>query len=807
MRLEEVGKISLSPDGEWLAYVVKRSKASSVFYGRPNLVNNDHADVWIAPVAGGKSQNVTNGAIDGSGYWAPKWSPDGQRLAMLSTKGGNVRLWLWSKLSGRLEMLSERALDPTAGPNATWDPYTWISDQQLVAAVLPPGERPLSMAAYTRVADITAREWAKAWKGQEATASVLDSGAPISIYSRPQGQLLMIDVNSGTARLVTTGASFGQAVLSPDNSRLAFLKQVDVWHPHPAKDVTRITPVIYQVMITELQGALRTRTLTGVREVLQGSLLWSPDGNELALIGYDKEPSASDTSDLAVFRCALADGTCRAVTDRARDLDSFKQNRVGKALMWVGRNELLLFAGASGTSPQTYGRPQRVRWLGIDKKGRLHDFFEAMKDSPPSQFVPESDGKNLIGIVDGSIWRIGTNGQAIQNLTSGFSSKITSIAWPDLQSPDAMVKDVLIFRVRHDSTDDLYQFDVKSGDVKPLMKPSPEASLVAFNSEKRTSVFRADVAGTYLWAKDARGKEFVTIVETNTFLRDIRPGELRKIEYRSLDGQELKGWVILPYGYQEGKRFPMVAWVYPSTVYGDTPPRPYPSSQQDVLNPQLLAAHGYAVLLPSMPLKPYGELEDPYLQFAKGVLPAVDKLVDLGIADPKRVGVMGWSYGGYSVYGLITQTNRFRAAIAGAGLSDLVSLYGTFAAFDGRSRYDANAHEDPFRMWNVETMAMGAPPWKDLGRYLRNSPISYVDRVETPLMIIHGDLDPVVGIEQAEEFFTALYRQNKRARFVRYWGEWHGIESPANIRDAWQRIFAWFDEFLMKPEQTGSTRQ
>ena len=98
-------------------------------------------------------------------------------------------------------------------------------------------------------------------------------------------------------------------------------------------------------------------------------------------------------------------------------------------------------------------------------------------------------------------------------------------------------------------------------------------------------------------------------------------------------------------------------------------------------------------------------------------------------------------------------------------------------------------------MWNLETIAMGNPPWKDLGRYLRNSPINYVERVETPLMIIQGDLD-YIGIEQGEEFFTALYRQNKRARFVRYLGEDHSIKSPANIRDMWQRICAWFDEYL-----------
>jgi dipeptidyl aminopeptidase/acylaminoacyl peptidase len=90
---------------------------------------------------------------------------------------------------------------------------------------------------------------------------------------------------------------------------------------------------------------------------------------------------------------------------------------------------------------------------------------------------------------------------------------------------------------------------------------------------------------------------------------------------------------------------------------------------------------------------------------------------------------------------------------------------------------------------------MGNPPWKDLARYVRNSPLYYVERVETPLMIVQGDMD-YVALQQGEQFFTALHRQNKRAAFVRYWGEGHVLEAPANVRDMWQRVYAWFDEFL-----------
>ncbi len=148
-------------------------------------------------------------------------------------------------------------------------------------------------------------------------------------------------------------------------------------------------------------------------------------------------------------------------------------------------------------------------------------------------------------------------------------------------------------------------------------------------------------------------------------------------------------------------------------------------------------------------------------------------------------------------YGLITQTRRFRAAVALEGLADLVSLYGQF---DARLRYDHYPHEHIFQASLMETgqTRMGNPPWKDTARYIRNSPLFYADRVETPLLIIQGDMD-YVALQQGEEFFAALYRQSKRARFVRYWGEGHVLQSPANIQRMWQQILEWFNEYLAAP--------
>jgi len=193
-----------------------------------------------------------------------------------------------------------------------------------------------------------------------------------------------------------------------------------------------------------------------------------------------------------------------------------------------------------------------------------------------------------------------------------------------------------------------------------------------------------------------------------------------------------------------------------------------------------------------MPLGLHGVAGDPMLDLPKGVLPAVERAIELGVADPELVFLFGHSFGGFGVYGLLALTRRFRAAVALAGTADLVSAYGTF---DPRDRYEDDLALELFQLALLEVGQgrLGAAPWRDAERYLRNSPLLYADRIETPLLIIQGDLD-YVPIQQGEELFTALYRQGKRARFVRYWGEGHLLNSPANIRDMWERIFAWLDQ-------------
>jgi len=398
--------------------------------------------------------------------------------------------------------------------------------------------------------------------------------------------------------------------------------------------------------------------------------------------------------------------------------------------------------------------------------------------TPPSTIVPTIDRDGFIAAADGRLWFIEA-ATGVPQVHSRFMGSVNAILWSD--GAQAVVT----------SGGELRTTDLRTGEFRQLAPPVPDAEFKTFVAKKGTAVFvtTASDGTSALWYGEHR------IAWINQFLAQIAQGKLRRIEYRSSDGRPLDAWLLLPPGHSDGHRLPTVVWVYAGLSYSDTPPVfSVRLNSSGPYNLQLLAARGYAVLLPSMPLKPEGQASDPYSELPDGVLPAVDKAIELGFSDPERVAVMGHSFGGYSVLGLITQTARFRAAISLSGFCNLMSLYGVL---DTRFRFEDRARERLLHMVFAESgqYRMGAPPWEDAERYVRNSPLTYAGRVATPLLIVHGDMD-YVPIQQAEEFFTAMYRQRKVASFVRYWGEGHIIQSPANVQDMWNRIFDWLQDHL-----------
>ena len=179
---------------------------------------------------------------------------------------------------------------------------------------------------------------------------------------------------------------------------------------------------------------------------------------------------------------------------------------------------------------------------------------------------------------------------------------------------------------------------------------------------------------------------------------------------------------------------------------------------------------------------------------AKTVLPAVDKTIDMGIADSKRLGVMGISYGGYSTLALLVQTIRFKAAVMDVGFGNLSSMYGVMFK-SGIANGVPWAEEGQGRM--------GGPPWQLPERYVQNSPIFFLDKVQTPLLINQGGMD--TSPFHSDEIFVGLRRLEKKVMYVRYENEGHGIEYYGNRIDYWNRLIEWFGLHLNHERETSSS--
>jgi dipeptidyl aminopeptidase/acylaminoacyl peptidase len=776
LRLETFGdnrffpSFSISPDGQLVTFVVLRARAAqpSGAAGYRFWDGMERAEIWMVPAQGGTVRRLTDGGKDGSAFFYPVWSPDGKRLAMLSNRGANLRVWVWDRNSGQLRPLSDRGVDFLSGPMA------WLSSTELACAVLGVGEKAADFVDTMRSVEIAEREWTKARAGLEATASVLESGAQSSLPAGREGELELINVVTGKIEVIADGRIKSVAA-SLTGRRVAFLQRV------AASGIGRGPAASYYEGIYRLCARTANGKVSSTEIGAMGydlwPLKWSPDGRTLG-VKVVGSPEGHLVPQVRLFRVE---------DDKLIALDLPKlAGGVVDDVAWTGAGQMLLHQrwdvnlGPSGS---------KGAWNIEDRGSPWRELTSGMKEIP-AELMSEAHKDTAIGLAGGKLWRIG--GDLVFDLTEKLDANVTSIVWPTRKGyEDQRPVSELIFTATHNGASDLYHIDLQSGQIVALVRPAPGAEAVAYSPNGQRVIFVDDSRrGSNLWSKRVDGLSEEMLYETNEFLEGIAEGHLREIKYHSEDGEELNAWVVLPIRYMEGKSYPTITWVYPQHFFDSDIPPHFANMQinnASYLNVQMLAARGYLVLLPDFPRRVTdpvkGAYRAPMVDLTKGVMPAIDKAIGLGLTDPDRVGLIGQSGGGYEVYGLVAQSNRFKAAVALAGFSDLVAANGQLEA---PLRYSDRPHEEDH---HFQREAPG------LEYDVRNSPIFYLDRVLTPILIIQGDMD-YIGMEQGEEFFTGLYRQGKRAEFVRYWGEGHVIESPANIRDMWERIYTWFDEFL-----------
>lgn len=777
-----------SLDGESLTYTRLRPRE---FYSSNGVLSagiEGHmaGDVWVQERFTSEPRKITSGTPADAVWWGGRWSKSGTRLALLSARAGKVTLWSWDKASGDLRQLSPLPVDAAA----TFVPQQWVDDARLLCPLQNDAGDTwwLGSKDERQAMGLAKKQWARAGTGRSAAVSVLDTRA----HAEPEpanGALYMIDVRDGKTTFIGPTRDTAGLSIAPGGRWVAYARRIGTQPVAVTAPLALLERKRYRLEIHPLNRQGRT-LVAPLDDVVPESIRWSPSGAQVAWLVAPSHAGTPLLYRLNVETGELYQGSLSGLQVISADAS------VRCGLEFFGHDSVVVWAAGSDVLGA------RRDWWLIPHQGSARNLTGSLPAAPAELWRVGPD--ELVGYINGALWRLSPDSPVAARLLPNLV--FDELIWPKRRSastavakdplPATSIANVVVAR-RHFAARKYLVLNLQNGSAELIKPPADDAVLKDFSPQSGAALFsRSDSRGLKLWRTSLRTTQPRELVSTNHFLQKIRPAEARMIEYQSLDGQSLKGWIFLPPGHRPGRRYPLITWIYAGLSYSaDRPLLASVMNEFNPLNRQIPPAHDFAVLLPSMPLEKEGSgiADDPISRLADGVLPAVDRAIEMGFADASRLFLMGQSYGGYSTYGLITQTRRFAAAAALAGFTDLASLYGTF---DVRARYTDQAHSDMTQARLLESgqLRMGSPPWRDIARYWRNSPISYVDRVETPLLIIHGDLD-FVPIEQAEAFFTGLYRQQKPAQFVRYWGEGHLFNSPANICDMWFRIFAWFDEW------------
>ncbi len=285
-----------------------------------------------------------------------------------------------------------------------------------------------------------------------------------------------------------------------------------------------------------------------------------------------------------------------------------------------------------------------------------------------------------------------------------------------------------------------------------------------------------------LYLTDLEMEDFEKVSDLNPQQKDINWGTVELVDYLASDGTPLKALLYKPENFDPDKKYPMMVYFYERSSDGIHRYRS-PAPSASVINIPYFVSNEYLVLVPDIKY----EIGLPGPSAFNCVIPAVQKVAGMGFVDEANMAIQGQSWGGYQVAYLITQTNMFKAAGAGAPVVNMTSAYGGIRWGTGMSRM--------FQYEQTQSR-IGGTLWEKPIYYMENSPLFFMDRVKTPVLIMHNDDDGAVPWYQGIEMFMALKRLNQPAWLLQYNGEAHNLRQRKNRKDLSVRLSQFFDHYL-----------
>ena len=403
-----------------------------------------------------------------------------------------------------------------------------------------------------------------------------------------------------------------------------------------------------------------------------------------------------------------------------------------------------------------------------------------------------TDGSAVLVFDRFDIWSLPTHGGAAQNLTHGEGRKrqlqFRSVRL-DPHSLGFAAGDRVYLSAYHDREKYEAMFSLSLGKSGPqeLAAGPHRYSILAKAAASDRIVYTRESYTEFpdLWVVDPSKMKPKKLSEANPEMKQFAWGQAELVEWNSLDGKPLQGVLIKPGNYAPGVRYPVIVYFY--ELMSDR----LHAFNEVVVNHRpcfpFYASNGYAVFLPDVRY----DVGMPGFSATKCVVPGVQKLIDMGIADPQRIGLHGHSWGGYETAFIITQTDIFKAAIAGAAVGNMTSAYSGIRWGTGLARQF---------QYEKSQSRIGGSLWEYPERFVENSPIFFADRITTPLLLMHGDDDDAVPWYQSIELYLALRRLGKECILLQYRSEPHHPRKYPNKLDYAIRMKEYFDHYLKGQE-------
>jgi dipeptidyl aminopeptidase/acylaminoacyl peptidase len=658
-------------------------------------------------------------------------------------------------------------------------------EETLVTKTLPADHVATAEMAAAGATDVISPE-ELADRVMPSDAGIAPDGSRVAFVAAPVGKkgehrsrAIWIAESGQPARQLTAGTADDHAPRwSPDGTRLLF--QSDRLKPGDDEQRLFLLPL----------GGGEARPLGDLSGELSQPA-WSPDGRFVAVLRQDPEsPEAKarkkDRDDAVVVEeeprftrlwvIDVESGKARCLTAGEREVRGFAWAPDGKSLVAISTDaveyDAVLRAGDVWQIAVAGGLPRHIACL---------------RTMPSSPVVVETESGLVVAMLaDGhrdqpsdSIWVVPLGGGDARNLMPELTGVVEEIA--PLPGAPGQVAARIIERTHGR----IYAVDVTDGTLTPLTPPAlaEQGSVLdgitfAANGRRVAAIWSDGTTPEEVYLGDVQGA-----IEPVTSFGEAFRGRLQPTEHVTWmsDGVEIEGILTYPAGYQPGVRYPLVVEIHggPSWQWEDRAMLDWHDWAQ------MLASRGYAVLMPNpRGSTGYGHAFQQMLQDDVGggesrdLVAGALAMVERGIAERERLGIAGWSWGGYLTAWTITQTDIFRAAVMGAGLSNMVSDHGQ--------------GDIP----SANLLYYPGQPYDHIDSYWNSSPIRYVAAVRTPTLILHGDEDARVHPAQGMEFFRALKIRGVPVRFVRYPREKHGFEERAHQIDLMQRIIDWFEQHL-----------